>query len=127
MRRNADRSPRRDHCEPPDMMEPSGRPGRAGPSTAAVKATQNFSQPKLTIGLDLGDRSSWYCLLDEMGEVVSEQKLGTTWKALREFLAECRAAALRWRQGCTHQRRSGPHRGSASFHFGYDVTQLRSE
>jgi hypothetical protein len=31
-------------------------------STAAVKATKNFSQPKLTIGLDLGDRSSWYCL-----------------------------------------------------------------
>jgi hypothetical protein len=34
-------------------------------STAAVKAAKNFSQPKLTIGLDLGDRSSWYCLLDE--------------------------------------------------------------
>jgi hypothetical protein len=27
-------------------------------STAAGKATKNFSQPKLTIGLDLGDRSS---------------------------------------------------------------------
>ena len=27
-------------------------------STAAVTATKNFSQPKLTIGLDLGDRSS---------------------------------------------------------------------
>ena len=26
-------------------------------STAAVKATKNFSQPKLTIGLDLGDLS----------------------------------------------------------------------
>src|SRR5216684_4037342 len=25
-------------------------------STATVKATKNFSQPKLTIGLDLGDR-----------------------------------------------------------------------
>jgi hypothetical protein len=25
-------------------------------STAAVKATKNFSQPKLTIGLDLGNR-----------------------------------------------------------------------
>jgi hypothetical protein len=31
-------------------------------STAAVKVTKNFSQQKLTIGLDLGDQSSWYCL-----------------------------------------------------------------
>src|SRR5487761_1058557 len=46
-------------------------------STAVVKATKNFSQPKLTIGLDLGDRSSWYCLLDEVGEVLLEQKLST--------------------------------------------------
>jgi hypothetical protein len=28
--------------------------------------------PKLTIGLDLGDRSNWYCLLDESGNVVLE-------------------------------------------------------
>ncbi len=53
-------------------------------STAVVKATKNFSQPKLTIGLDLGDRSSWYCLLDEVGEVLLEQKLSTTQKAMRE-------------------------------------------
>jgi len=53
-------------------------------STAAAKATKNFSQPKLTIGLDLGDRSSWHCLLDEVGEVLREQKLGTTSKAMKE-------------------------------------------
>ena len=53
-------------------------------STAAAKTTKNFSQQKLTIGLDLGDRSSWYCLLDEMGEVLLEQKLSTTPKAMRE-------------------------------------------
>jgi len=29
-------------------------------STAAARMTKNFSQPWLTIGLDLGDRSSWY-------------------------------------------------------------------
>src|SRR6202795_5197173 len=52
-------------------------------STAAGKATKNFSQPKLTIGLDLGDRSSWYSLLDEVGEVLQEQKLSTTPKALQ--------------------------------------------
>ena len=36
-------------------------------STAAVKTRKNCSQPKLTIGLDLGDRNSWYCVLDESG------------------------------------------------------------
>jgi len=39
---------------------------------------------KLTIGLDLGDRSSWYCVLSETGEVVLEQRLGTTRKAIEE-------------------------------------------
>lgn len=33
-------------------------------STAAAKQSRNISQP-LTIGLDLGDRSSRYCVLDE--------------------------------------------------------------
>jgi hypothetical protein len=69
-------------------------------STAAVKATKNFSQQKLTIGLDLGDRSSWYCLLDEVGEVLQEQKLGTTPKAMRTCSARCRAAGSRWRPEC---------------------------
>src|SRR6202049_4125334 len=64
-------------------------------STAAAKATKNFSQQKLTIGLDLGDRSSWYCLLDEVGEVLLEQKMGTTPKAMREVfgaMPRCRIA-----------------------------------
>src|ERR1700686_498380 len=39
---------------------------------------------RLTIGLVLGDRSSWYCVLDEAGQVLLEQKLGTTPKAMKE-------------------------------------------
>ena len=53
-------------------------------STAAAKQSRKISQQKLTVGLDLGDRSSWYCLLDEVGEVLLEQKLSTTPKAMRE-------------------------------------------
>src|SRR5215468_9557581 len=53
-------------------------------STAVAKQSRNFSQQKLTIGLDLGDRSSWYCVIDESGEVVLEQKLSTTPKAMEE-------------------------------------------
>ena len=37
-------------------------------STVAVKQNRNFSEQKLTIGFDLGDRSSWYCVLDEAGK-----------------------------------------------------------
>src|ERR1700746_1601196 len=53
-------------------------------STAATKQRKNFSEQKLTIGLDLGDRSSWYCVLDGTGEVLLEQKLSTLPKAMNE-------------------------------------------
>jgi transposase len=52
-------------------------------SPVAAASNQNFER-KLTIGLDLGDRTSWYCVLDEAGEVVGEQKLSTTPKAMKE-------------------------------------------
>ena len=53
-------------------------------STTAAKRSKNFSQQKLTIGLDLGDRSSCYCVLDEAGRVRAEQKVATTAKALEQ-------------------------------------------
>jgi transposase len=34
--------------------------------------------------MDLGDRWSWYCVLDEAGGIVLEQKLSTTPKAMKE-------------------------------------------
>src|SRR6266404_172942 len=55
-------------------------------STAATKPSRNFSQPNLTIGLDLGDRSSCYCVLDETGRMVMEQKVSTTAKGLQAAL-----------------------------------------
>ena len=53
-------------------------------STVAAKASGKISKQKLTVGLDVGDRSSWYCVLDEAGEIVLEQRLGTTPKAMKE-------------------------------------------
>ena len=53
-------------------------------STAATRQIKNFSEQKLTIGFDLGDRSSWYCVLDEAGRVLLEQKVSTTPKAMQE-------------------------------------------
>src|SRR5690242_8043683 len=55
-------------------------------STAAKPSNKNL-QGRLTIGLDLGDRWSWYCVLDQAGEVIGEQKVGTTPKAMREAFA----------------------------------------
>ena len=52
-------------------------------STVAAKQIRNISEPKLTIGLDLGDRSSWYCVLDESGQILLEAKVATTPKALQ--------------------------------------------
>jgi transposase len=53
-------------------------------STAAAKASRNISRQTLTVGLDLGDRNSWYCVLDEAGQIQLEQRVGTNAKALRE-------------------------------------------
>jgi transposase len=39
---------------------------------------------QLTIGLDLGDRFSSYCVLDEAGVVILEQKLPTTPEAMKQ-------------------------------------------
>src|SRR5437588_9027939 len=53
-------------------------------STVEAKQSRKISQSKLTVGLDLGDRTSWYCVLDEAGRVLLEQRVSTTPKALRE-------------------------------------------
>src|SRR6202158_2919892 len=53
-------------------------------STATAKKVEKSESQKLTIGLDLGDRWSWYCVLNEAGEVVLEQKVATTPKAMKE-------------------------------------------
>jgi len=47
-------------------------------STAVTKQSRNFSQQKLIIGLDRGDRSSHYCVLDESGRILAENKTTTS-------------------------------------------------
>jgi transposase len=43
-----------------------------------------FKEQKQTIGLDLGDRWSFYCVLDEAGQIILEQKLPTTPEAMKQ-------------------------------------------
>ena len=57
-------------------------------SSVAAKQGRKLSDQKLTVGLDLGDRSSWYCVLDEAGRVRLEQRLSTTPKAMKEVFGE---------------------------------------
>ena len=56
-------------------------------STAAAKPSSNISQQRLTIGLDLGDRNSWYCVLDEAGQIQLEQRVRTNAKALQQVFS----------------------------------------
>jgi hypothetical protein len=58
--------------------------------TVERQQASNFAEKKYTVGLDLGDRWSWYCVLDERGEVVFERKVSTTPKALREVFGASR-------------------------------------
>src|ERR1700756_219716 len=55
-------------------------------STVVAKQSRNISQQKLTIGLDLGDRNSWYCVVDETGQIQLEQLVRTRAKGLQEVL-----------------------------------------
>ena len=48
--------------------------------------SKTFNRRQLTIGLDLGDRFSYYCVLDEAGETILEQKLPTTPEAMKRAL-----------------------------------------
>jgi transposase len=54
-------------------------------STAVTKQGRNISQQKLTMGLDLADRNSWYCVVNEAGQIQLEQRVRTNEKALREI------------------------------------------
>jgi transposase len=56
---------------------------------------KNIFQGQLTIGIDLGDRFSSYCVLNEAGEIVLEHKLATTPEAMKQVfgsMPRCRIA-----------------------------------
>src|ERR1035438_524963 len=47
------------------------------------KVAKKNTAPRYTIGLDLGDRQSHYCVIDACGEVVSQGRVATTSTALQ--------------------------------------------
>src|SRR5258708_15851766 len=64
------------------------RPAMKKISTVRVNGNMIFKGHKLTIGLDLGDRWSCYCVLDEAGEIILEQKVATTPEAVKRAFAK---------------------------------------
>jgi transposase len=67
-----------------DALEAQRRPAMKKISTVAIERIELFEAHQLTIGLDLGDRVSHYCIIEEAGEVILESKLPTTPKGIEE-------------------------------------------
>ncbi len=53
-------------------------------STVQAFSNDIFREQKLTIGVDLGDHWSFYCVLDEAGKIILEQKVSTTPEAMKQ-------------------------------------------
>src|SRR5258708_26189944 len=53
-------------------------------STVQAFGNEIFKEQKLTIGVDLGDRWSFYCALEEAGKIILEQKVPTTAEAMKQ-------------------------------------------
>src|SRR5262245_16440398 len=70
------------------------RPAMQKSSTMRTSGRKIFKR-QLTIGLDLGDRSSSYCVLDEAGKILLEQKVPTTPETMKQIfgrMVRCRIA-----------------------------------
>jgi transposase len=65
--------------------------------------SKTFNRRQLTTGLDLGNRFSCYCVLDEVGEVILEQKLPTTPEAIRRAFEKMPRSRMALETG-THSR-----------------------
>jgi transposase len=70
-------------------------------STRRVMGSKILKGHQLTIGLDLGDRWSFYCVLNERGEVLREEKLATTPEAIRRTFEKVPASRIALETG-TH-------------------------
>ena len=70
---------------------------RQSPKRETKRKQSRKRQPELTIGLDLGDKKSRYCILDSYGEIVKEDSVSMTQSGMRELFRACQDAASRWR------------------------------
>jgi transposase len=74
---------------------PSKRANKAASKVHQTGQKSGKHNGPVTIGLDLGDKSSHYCVLNEAGEVVLERSVGSTKKAMTQVfgaIPRCRIA-----------------------------------
>src|SRR6202795_155408 len=64
------------------------RPAMKKISTVQVLGNEILQEQKQTIGVDLGDRWSFYCVLEEAGKIILEQKVATTPEAMKQTFAK---------------------------------------
>ena len=69
-------------------------------STVKMKG-KKILKGQLTIGLDLGDRSSCCCVLDENGEIIREQKIPTTPEGMQQAFGKMARSRIAMETG-TH-------------------------
>jgi len=70
-------------------------------STLRMSGKKILKGRQLTIGMDLGDRWSFYCVLEESGKVILEEKLATTPEAMKQTFAKIPLSRLAMETG-TH-------------------------
>src|SRR3989440_11572931 len=89
-----------------DVLEAQKRrPAMKKISTVRVNGNMIFKGHQLTIGVDLGDRWSCYCVLDEAGEILLEQKVATTPEAMKKIFEKIPRVLIAMETG-THSPRS---------------------
>lgn len=67
---------------------------KAQGKTQEKQIRQLAAKQRLTVGLDLGDRSTRYCILDETGQVVSEGAVPTTKTGLESMFGKMAASRV---------------------------------
>ena len=55
------------------------------PTKKCSRAAKQMEKPEITIGLDLGDRFSHYCMLNEDGDAIETGRIQTTEETLRRY------------------------------------------
>src|SRR6266849_1062879 len=66
------------------LEEQKRRPAMKKISTMQAFSNEILKEQRLTIGMDLGDRWSFYCVLDEAGKILLEQKVAMTPEAMKQ-------------------------------------------
>ena len=67
-------------------------------STVAATPSKKMQQ-KLTIGVDLGDRNRWYCVLANPARYKWSSEFARMQKRCAKYSARCHAVGSHWKSG----------------------------